>query len=179
MSPTSTSHDLTSVPTAAAVEALRVGSKLAVVTDDDDAELAATRDVAVELAARYDLEVVLYDRSQETWMDHPHPSGPCDRSELDERAAGHLVPQLDQFDAAGVTAVPWVATVPSLTEIVDVIRELGVDVILLPTRIENAKLLDRLKGKQPADVVKAVAELNLERRVPVLVHDGDSVGIAD
>lgn len=177
MSPTT--HELISTPTTAAAEALRAGSKLAVVTDDDDGHLAATRALAVQLAARYDLDVVLYDRSQETWMDHPHPAGPCDRSDLAERAAGHLTPQLDQFADAGVTAVPWIATVPSLTEIVDVIRELDVDVMVLPDRIEHPKLLDRIKGKQPADVVKAIAELNLERPVPVLVHRDDTVEIVD
>lgn len=174
MTAASTPHDLASTPSDAAVDALTAAHKLAVVTDDDDAHLAATRRLGAQLAARHDLDVVLYDRSQETWMDHPHPSGPCDVTELDERAASHLAPQLDEFAALGVHAVPWIATVPTITEIVDVIRELDVDVILLPEQLDRPKLLDRLKGKQPADIVAEIAALNLEQPVPVLV-DRDGV----
>jgi hypothetical protein len=177
MTAASTPHVLTSAPTAAADDALRAATKLAVVTDDEDAHLAATRRLGAQLAARHDLDVVLYDRSQETWMDHPHPSGPCDVSELDDRAASHLAPQIEEFTALGIDAAPWIATVPTITEIVDVIRELGVDLILLPEQLDKASLIDRLRGKQPADVVREVAALNLERPVPVLVDRGGTVEV--
>jgi hypothetical protein len=168
----------------AAADALERGRKLAVATDADDDDLAATRALALGLAIEHDLEVVLYDRSEETWMDHPHPSGPLTRADLGGDAAGdgergHLVTQLTEFEEAGVTATAWVATVPSITEIVDVVRELGVDTIILPTELEHPKLLDRLKGESPAKVVERITEINLGEPVTVLVVRDGSLVVQD
>jgi hypothetical protein len=162
-----------------AAAALEQASRMAIVTDEHDETLAATRSAAIDVAKEYGLSVVLYDRSQETWMDTPHPSGPCDRSQLDERARGHLNPQLDEFERAGVEASTWVSTVPTITEIVDVISELGVDLILLPNKIKHPKLLDRLKAGRPADVVENIAAMNLEHPVPVLVQIGNEIDTVD
>ena len=159
-----------------AAAALDGASTMAIVTDEHDANLAATRAVAIELAGRFGLSIMLYDRSQETWMDTPHPSGPCERNELDERARSHLNPQLDEFDAAGIHATTYISTVPTITEIVDVIEH-GVDVILLPAKLEHPKLLDRLKGERPADIVDRVAAMGLDHPVPVLVHAGTKVDL--
>jgi hypothetical protein len=160
-----------------ATTALERGRKLAVATDADDDDLAASRMLALALAAEHDLEVVLYDRSEETWMDHPHPSGPLTRDELtSDGERGHLATQLAEFEQAGVTATAWVATVPSITEIVDVVRELGVDTIILPSDLEHPKLLDRLKGESPAKVVERITEINLGEPVAVLVvREGELV----
>ena len=161
----------------AAADALRGATKLAVATDTDDARLAATRSLAASLAAEYDLSVVLYDRSQETWMDHPHPSGVCDRSDLADRDRQHIADQMTEFDDAGVEVTAWIATVPSITEIVDVVMQAGVDAILLPDATEHPKLLDRLKSDSPADVVERIVNHNLDAPVPVLVDDGTTVRV--
>jgi len=155
-------------------------SRLAVPTDADDDTLRELREAAIDLAVRFDLEVVLYDRSEETWMDHPHPKGVCDRSEIDGERRPHLVEQLDEFVARGVPTSAWIATVPSLTEIVDVIREVDVDVVLVPEHTDGSKLLDRLKTSEPSEIVERVATLNLERPVAVLVrHDDGTIRVAD
>ena len=167
--------EMTLTPDAAA--ALERGHKLAVVTDDDDDALAATRTLAARLAAAHGLDVVLYDRSEETWMDHPHPSGPYRRDELDGRQRRHLREQLAEFERAGVDAVAWIATVPSITEIVDVVTDLDVDTILLPEVTEHPKLLDRLKAESPAKVVEQMVGLDLHSSTAVLVFDGDQVTI--
>ena len=169
--------NVTVTPPAAA--ALDRGRKLAVATDADDDDLAASRALALELAAEHDLEIVLYDRSEETWMDHPHPSGPLGRDELDGSERSHLATQLEEFEQAGITAKAWIATVPSITEIVDVVRELGVDTILLPAKIEHPKLLDRLKGESPAKVVERITEFNLGEPVAVLVVRDDSLVVEE
>ena len=161
----------------AAADALRGATKLAVATDTDDETLAATRSVAASLAAEYDLAVVLYDRSEETWMDHPHPSGVCDRSDLADRDRQHIADQMVEFDDAGVDVTAWIATVPSITEIVDVVLKAGVDLIMLPDQIDHKKLLDRLKADSPADVVERIVSHNLDAPVPVLVDDGEAIRV--
>ena len=178
MTPSATApHDQLTVTTTAA-DALARAGKLAIVTDADDERLAATRGLALALALEHDLDVVLYDRSEETWMDHPHPAGPCNRSDLDPRDRTHLAAQLDEFELAGVSATSWIATVPAIAEIVDVIREVDVDIVLLPDRIGHRRLFDRLRSKRPADIVVEAAALNLERPVPVLVHRADTIDVA-
>lgn len=161
----------------AAADALRRATKLAVATDTDDETLAATRSVAASLAAENDLSVVLYDRSEETWMDHPHPSGVCDRADLADRERQHVADQMVEFDEAGVDVSAWIATVPSITEIVDVVLQAGVDVILLPNEIGNPTLLDRLKADSPSDVVERIVSHNLDSPVPVLVDDGSTIRV--
>jgi hypothetical protein len=137
------------------------------------------RAAAVDLAVRFDLEVVLYDRSGETWMDHPHPTGLCDRDAIDADRRPHLVEQVDQFAARGVTTAVWLATVPSLTEIVDVVRDIDVDTIVVPDGNDGGKLLDRLKSGGAAEIVERITALNLEDPVDVLVrHDDGSITVA-
>lgn len=161
----------------AAADALRGATKLAVATDTDDETLAATRTVAASLAAEYDVSVVLYDRSEETWMDHPHPSGVCDRADLADRDRQHLADQMTEFDEAGVEVTAWIATVPSITEIVDVVLQAGAEVILLPDKTDHPKLLDRLKADSPSDVVERIISQNLDAPVPVLVDDGSTIRV--
>ena len=76
-------------------------------------------------------------------------SGPRNQSLV--KRLGERAQQLKQFFVTAIDAAPWIATVPTITEIVDVIRELGVDLILLPEELDKASLIDRLRGKQPAD----------------------------
>jgi hypothetical protein len=163
----------------AAADALSRSRRVAVPTDSDDATLRDLRAAAIDLAVRFDLEVVLYDRSEETWMDHPHPTGLCDREAIDAERRPHLVDQFDELAARGITPSVWIATVPSLTEIVDVVREVDVDTILVPAGNDGGKLLDRVKSDGPAEIVERVTALNLEAPVDVLVrHDDGSVTLA-
>ena len=167
-------------PSADVDEVLTNAARIAVPTDSSDNALGELRASALDLAARYDLEVVLYDRSDETWMDHPHPKGPIERDAIDANRRPELVEQLDEFLAHSVPARAWIATVPSLTEIVDVVREVGVDVVLVPEHTDGSKVIDRIKSGGPAAIVERITTLNLERPVSVLVrHDDGSVTLAD
>lgn len=156
-----------------ASEALSRSRRMAVPTDADDDTLRELRAAAIDLAVRFDLDVVLYDRSAETWMDHPHPTGLCDREAIDAEQQPHLLDQMDEFAAHDVSASVWVATVPSLTEIVDVVRELDVDTIFVPERGDGGKLIDRLRSGGPAEIVERITTLNLQRPVDVLVRRDD------
>jgi hypothetical protein len=118
--------------------------RVVVPTDRDDAELDRARRAATLLAGEHDWELVLYDRSHETWMDHPHPSGPVSADELDGDDWEHLRIQLNDIEAAGVTAKAWLATVPSLSAMTDVVHEMGVDAVLLPEELDKPTLADRV-----------------------------------
>lgn len=162
-----------------AVDVLSRSRRVAVPTDADDDALRELRAAALDLAVRFELAVVLYDRSEETWMDHPHATGLCDRDAIDAERRPHLVEQMDEFAARDVSTSVWIATVPTLTEIVDVIRELDVDAILVPEGSDGGKLLDRLKSGGPAEIVERISALNLEEPVDVLVRSDDgSVTVA-
>lgn len=149
------------------VAALR---RVVVPTDEADAALAHTRQVALQLAREHDFEVVLYDRSDERWTDTPHPSGPFTADEIDDERRGHLVRQLRDFEAAGVTATAWLATIPALTAMLDVLQELDVDGVLLPEKLDKPKIMDRVQsGSDTAAMVERVADLQMPTPPTVLV----------
>lgn len=157
---------------AAAVTGLR---RVAVPTDADDDQLAHSRHVATRLAAEHGWELVLYDRSKETWMDHPHPRACVTADELDADEWEHLVRQLRDVEAAGVAATAWLATVPSLTAMVDVALELSLDGVVLPADLGKPKLMDRLlEGDDPAERVERVAHLQLGDDAPVFLEVDDN-----
>lgn len=150
-------------------------SRVAVPTDADSDALAHARDVATQLAAEHGWQLVLYDRSKETWMDHPHPRACVTADELDGEEWEHLVEQLRAVAAAGVDATAWLATVPSLAAIVDVALEVGIDGVVLPADLDKPKLIDRLlEGADPAERAERVAHLQLGEDAPVFLEVDDA-----
>ena len=144
-----------------AIEGVR---RVAIATDDSDEALARVRRVVLGLARTFGFEVVLYDRSHERWTDHPHPKGPVTADQLDGTDRDHLVRQLRDFEAAGVGATAWLATVPALTAMLDVLQSLDVDAVMLPESLDEPKLMDRLQiGSTPPAMVQRIAELNMQR----------------
>jgi hypothetical protein len=71
-----------------------------------------------------------------------------------------------------VTAGAFLATVPALTAMLDVIQEIDVDAILLPTQLDQPTVMDRLQvGNGPGAMVASVAELQLDRRPTMFAVD--------
>ncbi len=161
-----------------AIEQVR---RLAIATDESDDALARVRQVASELAATHGFDVVLYDRSHERWTDHPHPQGPVTADDLDGSDREHLVAQLREFEAAGVGATAWLATVPALTAMLDVLQAMEVDAVMLPDSLDEPKMADRLQsGSSPSTMVQRVAELNLQRPPLVFeVSDSGSIRVVE
>jgi hypothetical protein len=157
-----------------AVAALDGVTRLVVPTDLPGIDcLDLARQTAGRFAATKHLQVVLYDRSAETWMDHPHPSGPHRADELSDDF-DTLADQLRELGAAGIDAVGWISTVPSLSEIATAVQQLDADGVLLPEPSCDRTLVDRLTGTgdENQDVAKAV-HTNAAASVVVLeVHDG-------
>jgi hypothetical protein len=149
--------------------------RLVVPTDLPGIEcLDVAREVVRRAAKAEDFEVVLYDRSAETWMDHPHPSGPHRADDLSDDFAA-LAEQLRGLEAEGINASGWISTVPSLTEIAQAVEQTGADAVLLPEPSCDRTLVDRLTGTgdQNEDVAKSI-DTNATRRVVVLeIDDGE------
>lgn len=141
-----------------AAGALDAVSRLVVPTDLAGVDcLDVAREAMASIAASKHFQIVLYDRSAETWMDHPHPSGPHRADELTDDFET-LAGQLRELDAAGIDAVGWISTVPSLSEIATAVEQLDADGVLLPEPSCDRTLMDRLTGTgdQNRDVAKAV-----------------------
>lgn len=155
--------------------------RMAIATDESDEALARVRRVALELARSHGFDVVLYDRSDERWTDTPHAKGPVTADELVGTDREHLVHQLRDFEAAGVSASAWLATVPALTAMLDVLQAIDVDAVMLPERLEEPKIMDRLQiGKTPPEMVQRIAELNMQRPPLVLaVAESGAVTVAE
>lgn len=161
-------------PDAEATTAVAALRRIVVPTDPGDERLARAREAALQLAVEHGWELVLYDRSHERWTDTPHPSGPVRADELDRDEWEHLVRQLRDIEAAGVTATAWLATVPALTAMIDVLQELAVDGVLLPAHLDQPRIMDRLlEGGDPAGMVERVSDLHLDPPPIVLVLDDD------
>ncbi len=170
---TTTQNDATPTlshePTAALPESVGPLRRVAIATDEDDEALARVRQVALGLARSNGFEVVLYDRSNERWTDHPHPTGPVTADGLAGGDREHLVRQLREFEEAGVTASAWLATVPALTAMLDLLQAVEIDAVLLPEQLDEPKMMDRLQpGKTAPTMVQRIAELSLEHPPVVL-----------
>lgn len=155
--------------------------RVAVATDESDEALARVRSVALGLARDHGFDVLLYDRSNERWTDHPHPTGPLSADEVANTEREHLVRQMQEFEDAGVGVTAWLATVPALTAMLDALQALDVDAVLLPEQLDEPKLMDRLQvGDTAPEMVQRVAGLNLERPPVVLtVPEHGPITVAD
>ena len=157
----------------------QAANRIVIPTDSDDQSLALARRAGLGLAVDHDLDVVLYDRSQETWADTPHPSGPFDVDQIDAAERPHLVRQLEEFGAAGVTATAWLATVPSLSALFDVFNELDADAVVLPETLCRPTISDRLLGRSgPASILEHSAGDQRYGAPPTVLRvDGDRIDL--
>ncbi len=147
-------------------------NKIVIATNSDDDSLARVRRLMLDFASRQGCAVVLYDRSNERWTDTPHPKGPLTADQIDADERPHLVGQLREFEAVGVEATAWLATVPALTAMIDVLQDMSVDAIVLPDDFGSRKMMDRLQiGGDPAEMVQRIADLQLEHPPVVVVVD--------
>lgn len=139
--------------------------------------LDVARQIVRRLAAENDFAVVLYDRSAETWMDHPHPSGPHRADDLSDEFDS-LAGQLREFDRAGIDASGWISTVPSLTEIATAVEQTDADAVLLPQASCDRTLVDRLTGSgDPNEEVSRSIETHATGAVVIFEIDGNTVDV--
>lgn len=161
-------------PDETAADVLDTLTCVVVPTTEGDEQLDAVRRIATRLASRHDWHLVLYDRSNERWTDTPHPKGPMSIDELDGDRHATLIRQMRDVVAAGVSVSAWIATVPSITAMIDVLQELAVDGVMMPRHLAEPRLMDRLlEGSDPAEMVERVADLQLADPPVFLAVDDD------
>jgi len=169
-SPDGTTFSLSGTATAALATVRRV----VVPTDAEDDSMRRGRDAALAIAGRYGTEVVLYDRSQEFWSETPHPKGPLRADQLDPDTHGHLIDQLRVFADHGVTASAFLATLPSISAILDVLQDVEIDAVLMPHPLGNRTWMDRLRGgRDQGEEVARVAATQLGMHPIILEVDED------
>jgi hypothetical protein len=113
--------------------------------------------VALSFARRTGATLMLADRSQETWGETPHHSGPFTPDEVRRMGKHHLDAYLDEADAAGVLVIVWFPSLPLPESYYgETLSHNRVDLAVLPDRLERPKLLDRLIGAF-AGMAKAMA----------------------
>lgn len=159
-----------------------------VADDEQDHFLDAVADVAAACDPDHPTTVVLYDRSNETWMDTPHPNGPYRSSELSDDHTD-LARQLDRLGEAGVNALGWISTVPALTDILTAVQRVSADAVLLHDDHEHRGLFDQLlrpdkiraDSPQSGDVIREVSgtlDRQLDESVSVFVLADSTVDLA-
>jgi hypothetical protein len=150
-------------------DALRDASLiLAIVDGGREPAYRRSWSVALSFARRTGATLMLADRSQETWGDTPHHSGPFTPDQVRRMGKHHLDAYLDQAESAGVLVMVWIPSLPlpeSYYE--ETLSHNRVDLAVLPDRLERPKLLDRTIGAFAARMAKAMAPA-----VPVIEVSG-------
>ncbi len=114
--------------------------------------------VALDFARRAGATLMLADRSQETWGDTPHHSGPFTPDEVRSMGRHHLDRYFEEAGAVRVHVMVWIPSLPlpeSYYE--ETLSHNRVDLAVLPDRLERPKLLDRLFGAFVPRTAKAMA----------------------
>lgn len=118
------------------------------------------RDRAVAWAREQDARVILYDRSSESYFVDPYSSGPwtadvesgggreglLEPGDLELLGRHYLALQVTEARGAGVDASAYLSSKPGPRGMADVVRRLGVDVVILPATVAQASLIDRVRG---------------------------------
>jgi hypothetical protein len=151
-----------------------------VATDDgNDAAYSVTREAGVELAAEADAGVILYDRTSESKLTNPYPSGPWSdegdavspNSELEpetlrEMGRGYLADQVVEIRDRDVPARAHLAVNTGARALSDAVRRYRPTTIVFPSSAADeggmlAKLTD-------GSVAEALSETSAE---VVLIDD--------
>jgi hypothetical protein len=169
-SPDGTSFSLS----AAAADALARVRRLVVPTDAKDETMRHGREAALAIAGRYGTEIVLYDRTHEYWSETPHPTGPLTAEQLDASSHRHLIEQLGEFADEGAAATAFLATLPSIAAILDVLQDVEIDAVLMPHPLGHRTWMDRLRGgKDQGEEVARVAATQLGMHPIILEVEQD------
>lgn len=160
----------------AATDALVGVRRVVVPTDAEDESMGRAREAAMAIAGGYGTEVVLYDRSREFWSETPHPKGLLSADQLDSDTHGHLIEQLGDFADHGVTASAYLATLPSIAAILDVLQDVEVVAVLMPHPLGHRTWMDRLRGgrDQGEEVARVAAtQLGMHPVILEVAEDGE------
>lgn len=139
----------------------RVQVLLTLTDDGRDTAYAESRSAAIRLAAAVGADLLLLDRTGETWIGGGGPGrGPFDAAQLRElhetsspgrghkHGHQHLLDQLEEADAAGVKARVWLAGEPGFGGLEECLHHCPVDALVLPDHLDRPSGGDRRRERQ-------------------------------
>jgi hypothetical protein len=143
-------------PAPAIMDAARDARTIVVATDDaPDGWSRGTLLGGIAIAKAVDADVILVDRSAESYLVDPYPysevldgTRTLDRDDVVSLGRRHLADQMDEADKAGVRARAWLPRRPGprgMTELVE--RQADRCVVVLPDVLTRPSLFDRIRGE--------------------------------
>jgi hypothetical protein len=147
---------LATVEPASEVLSVARGARTILVATDDSPEgwSAGTRRWGIALARAIEADLILYDRSAESYLVDPYPypevldgQSTLDRRDVVSLGRPHLAQQIDEAESAGVRARAWLPRRPGPKGMADLVAKTAVDVVLLPESVTRPSLLERIRGE--------------------------------
>ncbi len=159
-----------SQPTPEIVRVVQGSSAILVATDDvSDGPSRGARMGAVGVAAAVGAQLVLYDRSAESYFVDPYPfpetpegDRPLEEQELRSLGREYLAEQVREARGAGVEARAWLPRRPGPKGMAEFLTRYPVGAVVLPDTMANPSLLDRVRR----DVLERWVDVV---RVPILL----------
>lgn len=148
------------------------GTWYLVATDDgSDAAYSATRNAAFDLASDRGAGVILYDRTSESKLTNPYPSGPwsdeddalgpddeLDPGKLREMGRRYLAEQIEEGRQRGIATRAHLAVDTGGSALSDAIRRYQPTTIVFPAAAsDEGGLLDKVSGGTVADALDAAS----------------------
>jgi nucleotide-binding universal stress UspA family protein len=165
-------------------------ARLLIAYVSEDEELDHVRDAALELGRRGGAKVILYDRDSASALSDPMPNqwasqdegaqfgDPLSDQELVKLGREPFARKVAAAREAGVDAWGWLASDHGTDALVAYARDHGADLILLPADLEDAGLVERLKGETIDDAVEEAAEAPAGPAVVLVNPDGTTAPLA-
>jgi hypothetical protein len=138
------------------VDVARDAGSIVVATDDaPDGWSRGTRCAGIALARAVDAEVILVDRSAESYLVDPYPypdvidgARTLGREEVISLGREHLARQIEEADGAGVRARAWLPRRPGARGMAELVaRQADGCVVVLPDVVERPSLFERIRGE--------------------------------
>ena len=131
-----------------------------VATDDgSDPDYATTREAGLKLAEQDGANVLLYDRTSESYLTDPYPVGPwsdehdavsedteLDRQMLDNLGRHYLIEQIEEAEGRGLSVRAHLARGAGAEALADAVSRYQPDLIVLPDAVDDPSLADRVRG---------------------------------
>lgn len=150
---------------------------LAATDDGGDPRYAAVREAARAAARADGAGLILYDRTTESYLTNPYPSGPWSDQDdalspswdlspgrLDAIGRGYLADQMRAAGDDGIVALAHLAVDRGAKALREAVSRHSPDVVFLPAHLSTPSLLDRVRGNTLTALTEAVD-------VPVRVVD--------
>jgi len=162
------------------------GAHLLVAFVSEDDELDHVRDAALELGAKAEARVILYDRDSASAFADPMPNqwgsqaegaqfgDPLSDQDLVKLGREPFARKVAAAREAGVDAWGWLASDHGTDAMVEYARGHGADLVLLPADLEDPGLAERLKGETVDKAVEEAQEAAAGLAVVLVAPDGST-----